>query len=239
MWGRADFDELRENIHFPVTVDWDKKPSPAKYGHVNSLLEVIYALQEHQASFTASAGTAIAPLTIAGVRRRLTDQHKKKFSIVGHNTAHPILIAYIGELKIEIYFNHHLFVQAQTTPTQYFPSASVILRPRNFLRWDLMPSPGSWGSDIISLSYDWPGTFILEAAEADLAKQIRRNFRGYRLAPTQYKLFLSRRRLPLHEQQRLENNGFTTVIVGQNAEDCFPVFTREVSRYIQDQSNRI
>jgi hypothetical protein len=102
-----------------------------------------------------------------------------------------------------------------------------------------MPSPGSWGSDIISLSHDWPGTFILEAAEAGLAKQIRRNFRGYRLAPAQYKLFLSRRRLPVQEQRRLENNGFTTVIVGQSAQDCGSVFAREVSHYIQDQIARI
>jgi hypothetical protein len=239
MWSRADLDKLNRGIPFPVVVDWDKRPSPLKYGHVNSLLAVICALQDQQASFVDAEGAAINTLAIAPAKRHLTDQHKKRFSIVGHNTTHPMLIACVGKLQIEIYFNHHLFVQTKTTPTQYFPSASVILRTRNFLRWDLVPSPGSWGSDIISLSYDWPRTFILEAAATGLASRVRHNFRGYRLAPVQYKLFLSRRQLPRAEQKRLENNGFTTVIISEQLEGCYPVLTRELARYIQDQSLRL
>ena len=73
MWSHADFDKLKGNIHFPVVVDWDKRPSPLKYGHVNSLLAVICALQKHQASFTHPDGSAINALAIAPVKRRLTD----------------------------------------------------------------------------------------------------------------------------------------------------------------------
>lgn len=239
MWSRVDFDKLSRDIGFPVVVDWDKRPSAVKYGHVNSLLSVIYALQQNEATFVDARGAGIDTLTIAPVKRLLTDIHKKKFSIVGHNTAQPLLIANVGKLQLQIFFNHHFFVQTETTPTQYFPSASVILRPSNFLKWDLVPSPGSWGSDIISLSYDWPGTLVLEAAEARLAGRVRHNFRGYRLVPAQYKLFLSRRRLPLSEQRRLGNNGFATVLVSQTAEECVPVLAQEVDRYIRDQNARI
>jgi hypothetical protein len=121
MWNRADFDKLTGNIHFPVVVDWDKKPSSGKYGHVNSLLAVICALQKHEASFTDAAGAAINSLTIASVKRRLTDQHKKKFSIVGHNTARPMLIAYIDELQVEVYFNHHFLFKLKLLLRSTFP----------------------------------------------------------------------------------------------------------------------
>jgi hypothetical protein len=70
---------------------------------------------------------------------------------------------------------------------------------------------------------------ILEAAESDLAGQIRHNFRGYNLVPAHDKLFLSRRRLPLRLKRLLSNNGFTNVIVGDDLDCCWPAISREAT----------
>src|SRR5438552_6980268 len=98
MWSRADFDCLSRGIPFPVTVDWDRRPSSLKYGHVNSLLAVVTALQEQHASFINAEGSSIDSLIIAPVKRHLTNKHKNQFSIVGHQTTHPLLTACVGEL---------------------------------------------------------------------------------------------------------------------------------------------
>jgi hypothetical protein len=238
MWSRADFETLKRNVPFPVVVDWDARPSALKYGHVNSLLVVICALHNQEGTFVDPSGKLLNTLKVAPLKRRLTDQRKRTFSIVGHDTAPPMLVARVGHLEVEIYFNQHLFVQTERSYRQYFPSASVILRTRNFLRWDLVPSPGSWGSDIISMTHDSLGTFILEAAESGLTGQVRRNFRGYKFVPAQDKCFLSRRRPPLNERRLLINNGFTNVIIGDNVDSCCPLLSSAVTRYIRDQSGR-
>jgi hypothetical protein len=239
MWSRTDFETLKRNVPFPVVVDWDARPSALKYGHVNSLLAVIRALHDQEGTFFDASGKSLTTLEVAPLKRRLTDQRKRTFSIVGHDTASPMLIARVGQLEVEIYLNQHLFVQTETTYRQYFPSASVILRTRNFLIWGLVPSPGSWGSDIISMTYDWLGTLILEVAESGLTGQVRRNFRGYKFVPARDKLFLSRRRPPLTERRLLNNNGFANVIIGDNVEGCWPVLSSEVSRYIREQTGRL
>ena len=239
MWNRQDFDTLKRHVPFPVFVDWEARPSALKYGHVNSLLAVIRALHDQGGTFFDASGQSLTSLTITPVRRKLTDQHKRIFSIVGHETARPILIAMVGKLQVYVYFNQHFFVQTETTYRQYFPSASVILRPRNFLGWDLVPSPGSWGSDIISMTHDWLGTFVLEATESGLTGQVRRNFRGYKFVPARDKLFLSRGRPPLTDRRLLSNNGFPNVIIGDHMGICWPVLSREVTRYIEEQSGRL
>jgi hypothetical protein len=201
-------------------------------------LAVICALDQ-ESTFSDPSGNVIQTLNISPVKRKLTDKRKRNFSIVGHHTARPILIARAGQLQVEIYFNHHFFVEPKVSGLQYFPSASVILRSRNFLRSGLARSPGSWGADIRSLTYDWDGTFVLEAAESDLSGQVRRNFRGYKLVTTQDKLFLSRRRPTLNFQRLLSNNGFTNVIVGDDLDTCWPAISREGARYIREQRRRL
>lgn len=239
MWSRADFDTLIGTVPFVVSVDWDARPSPLKYGHVNSLLAVIRVFHEQGATFVDSKGNSITALRVAPLKRKLTDRRKRQFSIVGHDTGSPILIAVLGKLQVDIYFNQHLFVEAETTYRQYFPSASVILRPRNFLQSRLVPSPGSWGSDIISLTYDWAGTFILEAAVSDLSGSVRRNFRGYKLIPAKDKHLLARRQPPARERKLLKNNGFASMILGDDVDMCWPSLSRQVACYIQNQCARL
>ncbi len=239
MWSRADFDMLTRMVPFAVSVDWDVRPSALKYGHVNSLLAMIRALHDQGGAFVDSKGRSISTLRVAPLKRKLTDRQKRQFSIVGHNTARPILIAIMGKLQVDVYFNQHFFVETATTYRQYFPSASVILQPRNFLMSHLVPSPGSWGSDMISLTCDWSGTFILEAAVSDLTGRVRRNFRGYKLIPAKDKYFLARRRPPVSEQRLLKNNGFTKVILGDDVGMCWPSLSRAVACYIRNQSARL
>jgi hypothetical protein len=181
----------------------------------------------------------IGALTVAPVKRKLTDQQKRHFSIVGHNTASPILIGRLDKLEVEVYFNHHLFVEAETTYRQYFPSASVILRPRKWLKSYLVRSPGSWSSDIISLTQDWAGTFILEAMETGLTGCVRRNFRGYKLVPAREKLLVTRLQPLVSERKLLSNNGFTNVIISDDVDSCWRALSRELTRYIRDQICRL
>lgn len=239
MWSRTDFETLIKTVPFMVSVDWDVRPSSLKYGHVNSLLAVLRKFHEQGAMFFDLKGNPIRALTVAPLKRNLTDQRKRQFSIVGHDTGRPILIAVLGKLQVEIYFNQHFFVEAATTYRQYFPSASVILRPRNFLRSNIVPSPGSWGSDIVSLSYDWAGTFILEAAESELTGTVRRNFRGYKLVPVKEKHFLTRRQPPSKERRLLQNNGFASLILVDDVETCWPLLSHKVARYVQNQYSRL
>ena len=239
MWSRADFEVLIKAVPLPIFVDWDARPSAAKYGHVNSLLAVLRVLGKLGATFTTPQGATISRLTVAPVKRKLTDGHKQHFAIVGHETANPIAVGVLGELYIDVYFNHHLFVEVETTYRQYFPSASVILRPRNFLECRLVPSPGSWGSDIIGMTYDWAGLFILEAVYYDLAGVARRNFRGYKLVPASEKHFLAPNQPGNREARFLENNGFVRLICGANVETCWPALLKEVTRYVREQTGRL
>ena len=144
---------------------------------------------------------------------------------MGHATSIPMLTSGIDHLDVDIDFNHHFMAETKTTYHQYFPSASVILRPRNFLKGNLTRSPGSWGSDIIWMTHDWTGTFILETVELGLTGVARRNFRGYKLVPVQDKLLISRRRPSGIDRKLLSNNGFTNLIVGNNLEmPAYPLF---------------
>jgi hypothetical protein len=239
MWTRADFDTLKGKVPFSVLVDWETRPSAQKYGHVNSLLAVICTFHVQGAAFTDSDGKAIDALEISSVKRKLTDKHKKNFALVGHATAIPLLTFILDHLIVDVYFNHHFMTETETTYRQYFPSASVILRPRNFLKGNLIRSPGSWGSDIIWMTHDWTGTFILETVELGLTGRARRNFRGYKLVPVQDKLLISRRRPSGIDRKLLSNNGFTNLIVGNNLDACLPALSREVVRYIRDQRDRL
>ena len=90
MLDRTDFDVLRRVVPFAVSVDWDARPSATKYGHVNSLLAALRALGELGATFTTPDGTMISRLRVEPIKRKLTDQQKRHFSIVGHETANPI-----------------------------------------------------------------------------------------------------------------------------------------------------
>jgi len=239
MWSREQFDMLTKTVPFTISVDWDVSPSALKYGHVNTLLAAVRAFHDRGAVFADSKGRPISVLRIAPLKRKLTDVSKKRFSIVGHSTGGPLLIAALGELQVEIYFNQHFFVGAETTCRQYFPSASIILRPRNFLRTSLVPSPGSWGADIISLIYDWKGTFILEAAASAFAGRVRDNFRGYKLVPVKDKYFLAPKAPSARERELLENNGFTKLILGVYVGTCWPLLSRNVTHYIDRRFARI
>ncbi len=235
MWSREQFDLLLKIVPFTISVDWDVKPSIQKYGHVNTLLAVTRALHARGAAFTDATGRPISSLRITPLKRKLTDAKKRHFSIVGHSTGSPLLVAVLSPLRVEIYFNQHFFIETETTYRQYFPSASVILRPRNFLRTSLVPSPGSWGPDITSLTFDWEGTFILEAVASTLTGRVRDNFRGYKLVPTKDKYFLAPKRPTARERQLLRNNGFTSLILGAGVGPLW----KPLSQYIDRQVARL
>jgi len=91
MWTRADFDTLKRDVPFTVLVDWETRPSALKYGHVNSLLAVIRAFHDQKSTFVDTEGTSTNTLKVAPIKRKLTDQRKRSFSIVGHETASPEL----------------------------------------------------------------------------------------------------------------------------------------------------
>jgi hypothetical protein len=239
MWSRADFDALAATVPFPVAIEWDRRPSRQKYGHVNALFAVLRAFHDQGAAFANSAGNPLSSLTVRPLKRKLTDQKKRQFSIVGHETGSPLLIARLGELDFEVFFNQHLFVETQTTYQQYFPSASLILRPRNFLRSCLVPSPGSWGSDIISLTYDWDGTFILEAAASALTGPARKNFPGFKLLPVKDKHFLAPKAPLARERALLTRNGFMHLITGTDLAACWSTLSSAVQSYARDQSMRL
>lgn len=239
MWDRAAFEALTSELPFHIAVDWDMRASALKYGHVNSLLMVLRALRAQGGTFADAAGDHVSGLEISPLKRKLTDQHRDHFSIVGHTTSSPILTAQVGRLHLDIYFNQHFYVLTETTVRQYFPSASVIVRASNFLKGALVPSPGSWGSDIIWLTHDWLGTFILEAMEGRLTGWVRRNFPGYKRVAARRRLVLSRHRPSLRERTLLGNNGFTSVIVSNSVEGFYPVLLRNLKSFIRTQELRL
>ena len=163
MWTKLAFENLVEKLPMGIDVMWDKAPSFDKYGHVNCFLTALIALSRVGGTFTDFDGHELKSIIVQPLRRKLTDKKKRWFSIVGLNEYPPAWVCTLNDLVIEVYFNHHFFYEAETTGRQYYPSASTILRCRNFLHWNYVLSPGSWGSDIAHLTFDWDGTYILEA----------------------------------------------------------------------------
>ena len=191
MWDKHTHEILVNQIPFDVEVSWDKTPSFQKFGYVNTLLMAILTLDQCGGVLVNEQLESINSVKIHNIRRKLTDRKKSTFSIVGHESGKPILLSKLDPILFEIYFNYHLFVEAETTYHQYFPSAAVIIRCRNYLKRKLVPSPGSWGSDIITMTYDWNGTFIIENVVQKMGSTIRKNFRGYKLAPSPYKYLIT------------------------------------------------
>ncbi len=238
MWNSCSYETLTPALGVPVEVDWDRKPSAGKYGKVNTLLAALSYFQRQGGVLLDLDGKELSTLIIRPMKRKLTNSKKRVFTIVGHSTGHPMLVVRAGALHLEVYFNYHLFVETETTYRQHYPSASVIVRCRNFLQSTLVPSPGSWGSDIIGMTYDWEGTLIIETAQYGITGQIRRNFRGYKLVPTNHKHFVTSRQPPKRETVFLENNGFKSVVAGMSMQDCIPRIDGAVRSYVMALERR-
>lgn len=239
MWNRKEFGILSEQIPFDIDVRWDTAPSQVKYGNVSSLLVVLLYFAENSGSFFHLDGSPCTNLVIQRMRRRLTDQRKRDFTIVGHNTGLPLLLIEINQLLFEIYFNFHLFVEAETTYRQYFPSASVIVRCRNFLQGIFTRSPGSWGPDVITMSYDWDGALILESSPHIISAKYRKNFRGFKLVPSRYKYLITQRKLPQSECTFLSNNGFQNILLAPNATEGKRLVHNHVHSFKEAQVRRL
>jgi hypothetical protein len=229
MWNRSAFEALSQKLSLNIDVDWGRLPSPSKYGGVNSVLALLLFLSENSGEFLHPNGEACSTLTIEPMHRKLCDQGKRNFTIVGHPTGRPLLLVAVGKLLFEIYFNYHLFVETETTYCQYFPSASVILRCQNFLWSTYTRSPGSWGSDIIQMNFDWDGTFILESSVSGVPTRLRKNFRGFKFIPSVYKYFITQQKLAQSETQFLRNNGFQGVVISGSTE----AGTNEIRKFAQ------
>lgn len=212
MWDRSSFEVLSQSIPVNIDVEWNRAPSPKKYGSVNTLLALLSFFTERSGQLLYPDGNPCFLLTIKPMQRKLCDVRKENFKIVGHSTASPLLLVAINQLLFEIYFNYHLFVETETTFRQYFPSASVILRCQKFLHSRQIPSPGSWGSDIIQMTFDWDGTFILESSPNCVPTRLRKNFRGFKFAPSVFKYFITQQKLPLAEMKFIKKQNFQEVI---------------------------
>jgi hypothetical protein len=219
MWNKDSFDTLTNALPLDIHVAWDKKPSAEKYGHVSTLLTILAALHQEGASFADVQHGQVTSLHISPIRRRLTDHRKRIFTIVGHETGAPLLYAEVDRLVLEIYFNYHCFVEADTTYRQYFPSATVIVRCSNFLTGGYVRSPGSWGSDAAFMTSDWEGTLIVENAIAKVPNALRRHFRGFKLAPTPYKFLVTGSPPNTREYAFIANNGFIALFPSPDVDD--------------------
>jgi hypothetical protein len=231
MWRSSSFNDLVSKIPATVAVEWDRRPSAQKYGHTNALLAVVASLIQLGGVLTDHEGAGVTSLCIAPIKRRLTDKQKRVFSIVGHETARPLVRITLEALTYEVYFNHHLFVQTETTYRQYFPSASVVLRCEDHLQRMYSVSPGSWGSDVIQLTTDWPGTVIVEASLRLPSGPTRRNFRGFKLLETPYKYLMTASAPTKSESIFLRNNGFEDIIVCHSAEEGLATVSGHIAAY--------
>lgn len=187
MWTKLAFEDLVEELPMNIDVMWDKAPSFDKYGHVNCFLTALIALSRAGGVLTDLYGHELKSIIIQPLHRKLTNKKKKWFSIIGLNEYPPTWLCMLKDLFIEVYFNNHFFYEVETTGRQFYPSASTILRCRNFLHRNYVSSPGSWGSDIAHLTYDWHGTYILEAGANGVKTTIRKNFKGYKFLPSKFK----------------------------------------------------
>lgn len=238
MWTRATYDEFSWRLPFDIEVVWDKAPSMAKYGHVNSLLFALTVLLDHKSRLTDPDGKALTNLTIAPLRRKITDRSKRWFSIIGLPRVSPLVVAEYDDLILEVYFNYHFFYETETTFRQYFPGASLSIRPRNFLMGSLVPSPGSWGSDITSLSWDWDGTFIIEARPHGVPSSARKNFRGFKYLPSPFKIFVCAKALPKPEVRYIRNNGFEVCVSTNEMSAPASALRRRLDEFLREQQKR-
>lgn len=179
-------------------------------------------------------------LTIAPLRRKITDRNKKRFSIIGLPQVAPLMLAKCGSLLLEVYFNYHFFYEAETTFRQYFPGASVCVRSRNFLVGSFVPSPGSWGSDITSLNWDWDGTFIIESGPQGVPSFARKHFRGFKYLPSPFKTFICSKILPKPEQSYIYNNGFEILVAPDHSTAVpLPELSARLLEFLTEQQKRI
>jgi hypothetical protein len=239
VWDRAAHEALLKNVPLKIEIDWEKRPSAEKYGCVNALLSVLEAFSISSGSFYNTKGIKISTLQIYPIKRKLTDKKKRNFAIVGHDTRHPLCLSKVHDLLFEIYANYHFLVETSTTYRQYYPSASVIVRCRNFLQYTIVPSPGSWGSDIIGMSFDWEGTFILETSLVSIPTQRRKNFRGFKLVPSAFKYVLFSREQSKSEMAFLSNNGFNDVGVFDSSAGWSSWIQDKVNYFLSSQEDRI
>jgi hypothetical protein len=238
MWSKATYDEFSRRLHFNIEVVWDKAPSIAKYGHVNSLLYALTVLVDHKSRLMDSDGKILTNLTIAPLRRKITDFSKRWFSIIGLPGVSPLVVAEYEDLILEVYFNYHFFYETETTFRQYFPGASLCIRTRNFLMGSLVPSPGSWGSDITSLNWDWSGTFIIEAGAYGVPSSARKNFRGFKYLPSLFKIFVCAKTLPKPKERYIRNNGFEICVCTNEMSTSASALRRRLEEFLQEQLRR-
>jgi hypothetical protein len=211
MWDHHSFEALTQKFPVDIDVNWDKAPSVEKYGAVNVFLVLLSVFIENSGKLLLPNRKDCSLLTIQPMKRKLCDVRKRNFTIIGYPTTSPLLLCEIDPLIFEIYFNYHLFVIVETTLRQYFPSASVMVRCQNFLQSHLTPSPGSWCGDIIPITFDWDGTFILETSSNGVPTKLRKKFRGFKFIPSIFKYFITREELPHSEKKFIENNGFEVI----------------------------
>ena len=239
MWTKATHDKLSRRLPFNVEVIWDKVPSETKYGHVNSLLAALTVLVENHSQLRDPDGSVLTKLAVAPLRRKITDRSKRRFSIIGLPNVRPLVMAECGALLLEVYFNYHFFYETETTFSQYFPGASLCIRPRNFLVGSLVPSPGSWGSDITSLNWDWDGTFIVETGPHGVPSSARKNFRGFKYLPSAFKIFVCSETLPKAEQHYIRKNGFDILVAPNDTPAPPPQLCARLVDFLRKQQKRI
>lgn len=229
---------LKRELPLDVDVMWNVKPSGRKYGRVNALLSILHSFLHRGAALQHNDGSPVSYLQIDVHERRLTEVRRRQFSIVGHDSAAAFCVLAVGGQHFELFFNYSLFVEAETTFTQYYPSAAVIVRPSDHLHSELVRSPGSWGPDLIWITQDWTGNFILETCHDYLTGQIRQNFRGFKLVPSPWKNMVMGRRPNRREMTFLHNNGFDSPIIADDETDLVSIVRGKAGRYIDHQLRR-
>jgi hypothetical protein len=237
MLTKRSFQALVAGLPFGVNVRWDVAPSAQKYAYVNTLLSILSTFYEEGATLSTAAGTDLRDLIVQPLRRRLTDQKKRTFTLAGHDTATPLVLARLRDHTFEIFFNHHVMVEAETTYRQYFPSAAVIVRCRDLLQWSLTRSPGSWGSDVICMTFDWGGTLLAEAMISGIPSSLRPRFRGYKLVQSPYKFVVAAANPSKRERGFLMRNG-VRLICGNTAEESLEGLKTHVRSYLEHQLMR-
>jgi len=238
MWTRETYDSLSQNLPFDILVIWDESPSMAKYGHVNTLLLALTALHDRDFHLMGPDRDELSILTITPLRRKITDRSKRWFSIIGLPGVKPLVLAERNDLVLELYFNYHFYFETKTTFKQYFPGAALSIRARNFLTGSFVPSPGSWGSDITTLTWDWSGTLIVEAGVDGVPSSIRKNFRGFKYLPSPFKIFICARVLSKPEEHYIHNNGFDVCSDADNP-SLDSVLESKLDEFLRKQRERI
>jgi hypothetical protein len=240
MWNQDTFETLIGLLPFELSVDWNKVPTPGKYGQLNALLAISVSMMRHEAQFLDPDGQPLKRLNISLIRRKLTDRQKKNFALVGHRTGYPMYFAQIRDLVYEVFFNYHFLVNTNTGRRQYFPSASVILRCRNFLEWKYVRSPCSWGPDIILILEDLRGTLVIETAfYGYLPRRLRSNFRGFKYVAAGSKYFITAVKPTRAEEQFLRNNGFEPILAPAEVDEVLALTDQLLEVYLSAQKARI